>query len=559
VRRLRLRARWAVPAGVVTVTGVVIAAAAVASADATPSLAPRTAEQLLAEVAQGSKVPLGPLSATVQETSNLGLPQLPAFAQQGLGPPGLPTTGPKSVSIWYRDPQHVRVAEMVQAGETDLRLDGRTLWVWSSKTQTATRYTLPAHVTGVPAIKKGNGLVPPSGHQAFSAVGNSIPDTPQAAAAQLLKAVGPTTVVSVQRNVYVAGRAAYQLSLVPRSSKSLVGSVLIAIDAARHIPLRVEVYARASSALAYSIGFTALTFGTPAASNFSFTPPPGAAVHHVTVPSSPQGLKAGLGIGALGGLGIHPLGGLGLGPVGAILHAPAIAARPAKLIAPLVRVQKMRIAIAKSGKLPALPKKALAKIEERFAKSLPKNISAAQRAKMIKAFDQQLARSPGMQRIIALPLRRAVVVKGNNGGGFIKVGTAPIAAAAGSTPHVIGSSWLSVIATPPSTQVANAVKQALSGANGLIQRGSAIYGSSSSSISSASASPAAGLAGVPAIPVPALLQALLTATTPVHGSWGSGRLLQTTLLSVLITSKGQILAGAVSPSVLYADVARDAR
>jgi hypothetical protein len=44
----------------------------------------------------------------------------------------------------------------------------------------------------------------------------------------------------------------------------------------------------------------------------------------------------------------------------------------------------------------------------------------------------------------------------------------------------------------------------------------------------------------------------------VHGSWGSGRLLQTKLLSVLITSKGQILAGAVTPSALYADVAADA-
>ena len=94
--------------------------------------------------------------------------------------------------------------------------------------------------------------------------------------------------VGVQRNVYVAGQAAYQLSLVPRSSKSLVGSVLIAIDASRRIPLRVEVFARASSALAYSVGFTSLTFGTPAASNFSFTPPPGATVKHVTVPSSPQ-------------------------------------------------------------------------------------------------------------------------------------------------------------------------------------------------------------------------------------------------------------------------------
>ena len=58
----------------------------------------------------------------------------------------------------------------------------------------------------------------------------------------MLKAVGPSTVVSVQSNVYVAGRAAYQLALAPRSSKSLVGSVLIAIDASRRIPLRVEVF-----------------------------------------------------------------------------------------------------------------------------------------------------------------------------------------------------------------------------------------------------------------------------------------------------------------------------
>jgi len=41
----------------------------------------------------------------------------------------------------------------------------------------------------------------------------------------------------------------------------------------------------------------------------------------------------------------------------------------------------------------------------------------------------------------------------------------------------------------------------------------------------------------------------------VHGSWGSGRLLRTSLLSVLVTSKGELLAGAVTPAVLYADAA----
>lgn len=527
----------------------VIAAAAVASAEAAPSLPSRTAAQLLAEVAQGSKVPLGPLSATVQETSNLGLPQLPAFAQQGNGPGMFSSGGSKSISIWYRDPQQVRVAEMVQAGETDLRLNGRTLWVWVSKTQTATRYMLPAHFSGVP-VNKRNGLVLPSRHSGFSAAGNSIPDTPQAAAAQLLKAVGPTTVVSVQRNVYVAGQAAYQLSLVPRSSKSLVGSVLIAIDAARRIPLRVQVYTRASSALAYSIGFTALTFGAPAASNFSFTPPAGATVKHVTVPSSPQAAeKSGLGIGAVGGLG--------LGPLQAVLGAPVISAS-AGSNAPVVRAQKM-IMKARSLRvlprsLPALPKNELAMLKAEFAKNLPKSMSAAQRARLIKAFAQQLARSPKIQRIIALR-KSGGLVAGNNGGGFFNVKTGPIAAANASAPRVIGTGWLSVIATRPSQQVANALKQALAAPSGGQPRGSATYGGFSSS---ASASAVYGSASAQATPVPALLQALLKASTPVHGSWGSGRLLQTTLLNVLITSKGQILAGAVTPALLYADVARDA-
>jgi hypothetical protein len=41
-----------------------------------------------------------------------------------------------------------------------------------------------------------------------------------------------------------------------------------------------------------------------------------------------------------------------------------------------------------------------------------------------------------------------------------------------------------------------------------------------------------------------------------HGSWGSGRLLTTSLLSVLVTSNGTVLAGAVTPDTLYADAAQ---
>ena len=56
--------------------------------------------------------------------------------------------------------------------------------------------------------------------------------------------------------------------------------------------------------------------------------------------------------------------------------------------------------------------------------------------------------------------------------------------------------------------------------------------------------------------VPDVLGALAGASTPVHGAWGSGRLLRTSLVSVLMTDKGQVLVGAVVPSVLYADAAQ---
>jgi len=535
MRRLGMRARWAVPASAVAVTGIVIVAATVASADAAPSLPPRTPGQLLTEVVQGAAKPLGPLTATVQETSNLGLPALP-MPQQGSA--GL-SSGPESVSIWYRDPQHLRIAEQVQAGETDLRLDGRTLWLWNSKTQTATRYELPGNVqSGLPS--------PPPGSVAK---GTSVPDTPQAAAAQLLMAIGKTTVVSVQRNVYVAGQAAYQLSLVPRSSKSLVGSVLIAIDASRHIVLRLEVYPRGSATVAYSIGFTSLTFGTPAASNFSFTPPPGATVKHVKVPASLKSVlgQAGLGLAGLGqaGLGSSGLGsaGLALGklPLGATI-IPSMAL-PAHLRERVFRAKGLKLP-AKAIKLPAIPAKALKQMEAQFAKALPASLSKAQRAADIKAFDQHLL------------VRRATVRLGNNGGGVGNAGTgfrgftgmAPLtAAASASAPHVIGTGWLSVLATPPSPAVAAAVQQAIHG------------GSPASANSSTATAYSSTLSVTPPIgPDLAALQALLQAATPVHGSWGSGRLLQTTLLSVLVTSKGQVLVGAVTPSVLYADVAADA-
>jgi outer membrane lipoprotein-sorting protein len=50
-----------------------------------------------------------------------------------------------------------------------------------------------------------------------------------------------------------------------------------------------------------------------------------------------------------------------------------------------------------------------------------------------------------------------------------------------------------------------------------------------------------------------LLSALLGSAKPVHGSWGSGTLVTTSLVSMLMTG-GEVYVGAVQPGVLYAAV-----
>ncbi|WP_295700674.1 DUF2092 domain-containing protein [Lapillicoccus sp.] len=51
------------------------------------------------------------------------------------------------------------------------------------------------------------------------------------------------------------------------------------------------------------------------------------------------------------------------------------------------------------------------------------------------------------------------------------------------------------------------------------------------------------------------VQALLTAIPKVSGAWGSGRLVEGTLFSVVLTDDGRVAAGAVAPAQLYAALA----
>jgi outer membrane lipoprotein-sorting protein len=261
--KMSRRTRWAVPATAVAVTAAVIGGLQIPSAQASPTLPARSPAQLLAEVSTDASLP--PLTGTMVETTNLGLPQLPQVGNATSLSSML--TGSHTMKIYYQDARQFRVAIPEPESEIDLIRNGATAWLWNSTENSVTKFDLPANGKDKAAHSKSE--LP------------STPLTPQQAANEVLKAVGKTTVVSVEANVMVAGEPSYQLVLAPRDDRSLIGKVTIAIDAKYNVPLRVQVFAKGAASPAVQFGFTAIQFTAPAAANYDFTPPPGATVNVV--------------------------------------------------------------------------------------------------------------------------------------------------------------------------------------------------------------------------------------------------------------------------------------
>src|SRR5260221_2415414 len=431
VSKLPRQARWAVPAAAVAAVGLVIAGSAIAGAQAAPQLPARSTAQLLAAVDAPSALPSA-VQAVVQETANLGLPDLPG---SGSSDPlsGLSLlSGTHTFKIWYDGPTRVRIAIPVTLGETDLRRDGRDVWLWDSKTSRATHYVLPAQ-PGRSASTPGTSPTGTTASGTTTEVITAGTPTPQQVARQILAAVGQTTTVGLQPNVMVAGQAAYQPSLAPKASRSLIGHVRIAIDAGNSLPLRVQIFARGASSPALEVGYTSLSFTRPAASNFPFTPPPGATVKTITVPAA-AGFPPGM---ALAGL---PVGAVGAGSQ--IIKAPSgsvvLRVRDGKVLpGKLLPVVKALPASAPKSITCARPPRIPPAVLNQIIAQLPKGMSQAQRAVLLKKLETRLPGCP----IHARPAGGWLGITPSS----VSVPPGVIAAAA---PRVLGRDWLSVLVLP---------------------------------------------------------------------------------------------------------------
>jgi hypothetical protein len=262
IPRFSRRGRWAVPVGAAAVVAAVATASAITVAQAAPVLPARTPAELLAAVAGDHSAP-PPLTGTVVETASLGVPQLPG----DYSPTSVTSllAGSHTLKVWYGGPSQLRLAVPVQLGETDFILNGTTAWLWQSNQNAVTKFVLPSKAGREQAVKRAE---------------SRAPVTPQQAAQQALAAVGPTTRVTTESNVTVAGQPAYQLVVAPKPSGSLIGKITIALDAQHlSVPLRVQVFARGATTPAFQVGYQSISFVQPAAANFSFTPPAGSHVH----------------------------------------------------------------------------------------------------------------------------------------------------------------------------------------------------------------------------------------------------------------------------------------
>jgi outer membrane lipoprotein-sorting protein len=109
--------------------------------------------------------------------------------------------------------------------------------------------------------------------------------SPEAVANYLMAQIGETTDVSVGKDHMLAGRTAYQLIAQPNAANSLIESVVISVDSETGMALDVKVYSIEQETPAFHVGFESISFETPDASMFSFTPPPGTTVETLEVPA----------------------------------------------------------------------------------------------------------------------------------------------------------------------------------------------------------------------------------------------------------------------------------
>ena len=265
------------------VAGAFIAPPLIASAG-DHGLPPVTPQALLAQVAAARPTAL---SGTVVYTARLGLPAMPFASASGADPIVL-LGGSSTMRVWSDGAERSRVALLGATSEYSAVRDGAQAWTYSSAKDAVVHYALSA-----PDAARYDKLTGDLRAKTESPAAGALP-TPAEAARAALAHADQSSVVTLDPQTTVAGRAAYQLVVTPRSEATLVARIVVAIDAVTSTPLRVQAWStQDSTAPALELGFTDVRFATPDAAVLTFSAPVGATVKQVVVPLPDESALAG--------------------------------------------------------------------------------------------------------------------------------------------------------------------------------------------------------------------------------------------------------------------------
>jgi outer membrane lipoprotein-sorting protein len=234
-----------------------------ATASAEKRLPPRTSQELLVDLQQAKT---DGLSGTLVERADLGIPVIPGANGQDNAELTSLVSGTHTLRVRYSAPDKARLAVLDTYSEYDIIKDGTNVWTWSSKENAATHRTVTTEAGSTPT---------------------PTPVTPEEAANRVLKELEPTTTVTTDSSVEVAGRPAYELVLDPNDSNTLISQVRLAIDGDTKIPLRVQVFGT-DNKIVFEVAYTSVDFTRPDDSEFVFNPPPGAKVTEVQPSETPN-------------------------------------------------------------------------------------------------------------------------------------------------------------------------------------------------------------------------------------------------------------------------------
>ena len=183
--------------------------------------------------------------------------------------------------LWIAKDGRVRLELQAEKGDTQIIADGNTISMYDAANNTLYRYTPKPGEAGAASAHKSSAADPSAKEPTKGAEATPSLAKIEEAIAHIKQHVQ----LSEATPANVAGQPAYTVRVSPKESGSLLGGAELSFDAAHGVPLRAAIYSSTSSAPVIELAATEVSYGPVESSVFSFTPPPGAKIENISIPT----------------------------------------------------------------------------------------------------------------------------------------------------------------------------------------------------------------------------------------------------------------------------------